>query len=199
MGKEARHTATLSLLRSGSRSSTATGRACAKRGAIYKGRLVHPVIDERIECDQPWEAREIAIGGPEFAHAVLAAECGHASIVYSPAGCGRASQRLPHNVPVLLGLPKQGDARRREPYVHLLERFFERGRWSKRFWIGHDGEELVNARPWDAPGISTGHQIAETTKSSSIELRFVAVCVDENVGIDRDHAPFSTSSSKNPG
>lgn len=55
--------------------------------------------------------------------------------------------------------------------------------------VRHDGKELMQAFPRDGPGRRPFRQLGHPPEGGFMERRFLAVRVDENVGIDGDQLP----------
>ena len=136
--------------------------ACLRRTGGRQGdHGPRPSPDQWVSDGQPREPSEVPVGGPQFAHAVESAQRRHPGIVdlwaRNPPLLHEGSQRWP----IALRLRQQGQTRGFLPGLDLVH---GRRQWGGRrvdAWMGHDGQELVQAGPWDGQERATFSQLRE--------------------------------------
>lgn len=75
------------------------------------------------------------------------------------------------------------------PCVDGYEGDVER-RWDfEDFWIGDDGEEFMDAWTWDGPIGWAFAKLFDDLFGRGVKRTFLAMGVDEDVGVDGNHAP----------
>ena len=109
--------------------------------------------------------------------------------------CGRraGSRRAP---PSSRRLRSKLEVRRLEPGGNLIQGDVERRRRIIDARVGDDGDELVQARPGDRPARRALRQSGDAGVGAVVPEGIGAVRVDEQIGVDRDHARVSYASSR---
>ena len=147
------------------------------------------VPDQRIDRHQPGESAEVAIRGPQLAHAVLPAQRRDPRVVNLRSGDPAPGEQAPQCRPVRRRFGQQRERRRFEPGIHLVEGPGQRRGWSIDARMRHDGEKFVQARPGNGPGRRAFGKPRHALERDFVERRILAVRIDQNIGIDGDHAP----------
>lgn len=75
------------------------------------------------------------------------------------------------------------------PHLLLIDSLRERRSWLVDARMRRDRYELVDAGPGDGPGLASFGEILERRARGCVPGRVSAVGINEDVGIDRDHAP----------
>src|SRR5438067_4638375 len=153
--------------------------------------------DQRVAKLQTAEAAEVPIGCPEFTHTVEAAQSGHARIVDVRAG----DPPVPHHgfelTPVAFRLCQQRKARRFQPRVELIDRCCQGSRRRVNLWMRDDGQEFVQARPWNRPGRACFGQLRQPRIGGVMPRRILAMGVDQEISVYANHPPrFSYAISR---
>ena len=135
------------------------------------------------------EPAEVPIGGEEFRHPVPKTECRDSCIVDTRSGNATGFQLLAQGSPVAVVLPDESQGRGLHPRLDLVARLWQ-GRWrGKDAWMRDDGEELVEAWPWDPPAPPSLGELGERQARRPMKFRIHTVRLDEDIRIDGDHPP----------
>ena len=76
---------------------------------------------------------------------------------------------------------------RREPRIDLRKRLGTGTRRLEDSRARHYREKLVDARPWNGPSDTTFSQFGNARGRALMPFVIAPVCVDQDIGIDRDH------------
>lgn len=87
----------------------------------------------------------------------------------------------------------QRQARRLKPSVDLRQCLGSGRRRVEYSRVGHNREELVQARPRQRPSHTTLSEILNTRRRLPVPLAIRAMCIDQNVGVGRDHLSWLCS------
>src|SRR6185369_1071817 len=169
----------------------------ASRGAaasVVAAALARRVGEEWVSHHETVEPAEVAVGGPELADAMVATERRDARVVYLGPGDPTRPKDVAKLGPVRRSFAQQDETGRRHPGFDLSDRSFERRRGVKDSGVSHRAQELVEAGPRDRPGRSSLGQRRQVMLGRIVKRRVVAMRVDEDVRVDRDHSPPRPSS-----
>jgi hypothetical protein len=97
------------------------------------------------------ESTEVAVRGPQLAHAVLLAQSGDAGVVNACTCDLAGDNELPQVAPVLIRFRKQHESRSLEPGIDLIRGRRQRRRRIVDARMRRDGEKLVQAGPRNGP------------------------------------------------
>ena len=143
--------------------------------------------DQRIEAAEGGEGGEVAVGGPEFLHAVVEAEGGDAGIVDFGASDFSREREFAQFLEVSWSFAEEAEGGARLPGGEGVQGGDEGRGWLVNFWMSHDGQELMKAGPRDGPRAFRIGESGEFLVRSFVPRRVLAVGVDQDVGVDRDH------------
>lgn len=148
-----------------------------------------PVADQWVRHRKTGEAAEVAVGRPKLAHAVLAAQRRDPRIMDQRSGNPTGGEQRTQNRPMRPRLGQERQSRRFEPSIDLFEGSRQRRRRRIDPRMRHNGEEFVQARPGNGPDRRPFRQFRYASAGDLVERRLLAMRVDEDVGIEGDHAP----------
>lgn len=172
------------------------------RGADLKGRTTRSP-KARLPCirsgrkwiarDEFGEQREVPVRGEQFVNAMRNTECRDTRVVHDGAShLGTANEGMERREETV-GLVQQRDAGRRCPGIDLLPcLLLGTRRVLPDTRVGDHAVELIDARPRDRPGAIAFGQHAQQFMGCAVLMRFAAMRVDEDVGIDCDHLEFGS-------
>ena len=147
--------------------------------------------NERVYDPKTRETSEIAVGRPDFANAMLQANCCYPGVMNTQAtslasGCDRSKFG-----PVAVRLRQQCEVRSLHPRVDLAEGGLKwRGRIEKPSTCD-DSQKFVHARPRDRPWSVARGKRYHAAKRAFVVRPFLAVSVDENIRVDGDQSSLS--------
>lgn len=150
-----------------------------------RGRL----SDQRIPDREARKTTEVPICRPQFLDAVMQTQGRDACVVYLRPGNATLAKQTAQRVPVPFGLRQQDQVWRLEPRRHLLDRESARRRGIVDARMGDDRKELVNTRPRHRPGRPRLGELLHTRVGRLVPPGVLAVRVDQQVGVYRDHVP----------
>ena len=168
-------------------SATCRARACPATG--HPKGCPYALADQRVECSRAGETAEVPVRCPQLPHSMQAAEGCDPGVMYGgtrdTAGleCGGQFR------PITGRLSLQHQARSLHPSLDLSLGNLQRAGGIVYARVRYDGQELMQARPRNGP---RGAAIGEFGKASAGCLmpgRVLAMSVNQDVGIHRDHAP----------
>ena len=145
--------------------------------------------DQRVSRLYAGEASEVPIGSPEFGHAVFCAQCRYPGVMGLRARYPAAQQQGTKVLPVIRRLGEQDNSRRFDPGVNLFDGAVERCRRRVDPRVGHNGDELVNARPGDCPRLLPLGQFGDAGIGGIMPRGVFPVRIDQQVGVYGDHPP----------
>ncbi len=141
-----------------------------------------------IDHGQVRKTAEVAVCRPQLTDPVLTAKRRDARIMDPrPDDFARADHR-PQMRPVLVGFRQQEQSRGSEPHIHLLDRACDRCRRIENTRMRDYAEKLMNARPRNGPRVAPFRKIVQPAFRDMVKRRFRPMCVDEDIGIDRNHS-----------
>ncbi len=146
---------------------------------------------QRVDHRQISEAREIPVDTPQDPHAVENTQGGDSGVMYDRTLQQGRPDDLLENTDVTFSLGKESTGYRREEPFDGIQRDIHRGGIFEDSRIGDYREELVRARPRNTNGFRCSNRLGQHRSSAFMEWHFGAVCVDEQVRVDRNHAPRS--------
>ncbi len=144
---------------------------------------------QRIARRELWESREIAVGGPEFVDPVVQAKGSDAGVVNAgPLQFGfRGKVAEPRQVSVAFGYDLEIVSGK--PCVDTGKCGVQWCWNFEDFRICNDGDEFMDAWPWDRPFRRTFPEFFDKLFRVCVKGAFLAVGVNEDVRINCDHAP----------
>lgn len=150
------------------------------------GSLSHQRIDDG-ECR---EAAEVAIGSPQLADAMIAADRGDASVMDLGTTDAALLKRGAKLRPVAFGLCQENQTRRLKPGFDLIDGGGKRGGRRIDTRMGHDGKKFMYTRPRNRPRRFRFSEFRDLRQSRIMPRRVLAMSVDEQIAIDGDHPPL---------
>ena len=120
---------------------------------------------------------------------MLEAEGRDARVVHPTAGHLAIAEKAAEVRPVIRTLGEQDECRTLEPCIELSEGLGEGRRGVENPRMRDDRKELVNTRPRNAPAVRTLSYSHERLRCCGMKRMIPAMRVDEDVRVDRDHAP----------
>jgi len=168
---------------------------------------MNTLVGQRIEGSDSGEAREVAVGRPQFRDAMFETQSRDARIVHRTAASAALAKNIGENSPVSIRLLEEHEARSVEPDFYLFNRGFHRSRIPEQPRIGDNGEEFMEARPRDRPHLTTRREDLEYAKRGVVVRRIATVRVHQQVCVHGDHGALFRllsrfdlgASSKKPG
>jgi hypothetical protein len=145
--------------------------------------------NQRVSDGHARKATEIPVSGPQFSDPVETAERCDARVVDLRAGDPPFLQGTPQLRPVTVGLGHKDQTGGFEPCRYLIDRHGERRRRRVNSRVGHDGQELVETRPGNAPRGSPFCQFGDPVVGDVMPRRVLPMGVNEQVGVESDHPP----------
>ena len=173
----------------GPRDASQTSRRNRRKHRRSSGAPIHGSVEQRIACREGGEAAEVPIGRPEIRDPVRNAQGGNPGVVDHRPPDPSGKKLFLENRPVRAGFGEQFGHRRLKPSVHLIDRLRDRRRRIVHPWMACDGDELVDARPWDAPQHGSFRKGSNAGARPAMPFRIGPVRVDEEVGVRCDQLP----------
>ncbi|WP_343708653.1 DUF4185 domain-containing protein, partial [Mycobacterium sp.] len=134
------------------------------------------------------ESSEISVSRPQFTYAVRCAECGYPSVVHHRSGdLSRRKYRF-QLFPIACWLTQHRQRRRSEPRFDLCCRLSPGARWTIDLRMCADRKEFVQAWPGNRPSRFALRECLDPLGGGVVELGVAPVCIDQDVGVDGDHA-----------
>ena len=153
------------------------------------GAPIHGSVEQRIACREGGEAAEVPVGRPEIRDPVRNARGGNPGVVDHRSPDPSGKKLFLENRPVRAGFGEQFGHRRLKPGVHLIDRLRDRRRRVVHPGMTCDGDELVDARPWNAPQHGSFRKGSNAGARPAMPFRIGPVRVDEEVGVRCDQLP----------
>lgn len=158
-------------------------------GVADGGKVSVSPSDQRVKHFELRKGRKIAVGRPELAHTVVKAERGDARVVdLRPSHLSHCGERAE-----LLKVPgtfcEQLKPRAGEERVHKRQGLGQGGRWLIDARMRCYGQKLVNAGPGKRPRCGLAPQGINGGFGCRMKRAVLAVRIDQQVGIEGNHAP----------
>lgn len=120
-----------------------------------------PSLDERIAHREIRKPPEMAISGPQLAHTMQVTKGGNVRIMHLRTDDLSFLDGVTQLGPVPAHLGEECEARRLQPRIDLIESDSKGGCRSVDRRVGHDGQKLMKAGPWNCPRRSTLRQLGD--------------------------------------
>lgn len=146
-------------------------------------------LEQRIDDGDPGEAAKVTVCRPQLVDAMLPAQRCHPGIVDAGTDHLAGREEGAQGRPVARRFAEERDGRRLQPRVDLIERTVERSWRHVDAGVGDDGEKLMQARPWDRPGLRAFGERGQPLQGGAMKGRVLTMGIDENVGIDCNQLP----------
>ena len=161
--------------------------------AVNRWRAFAPLrvslIHQRIARLELRKRGEIPIRRPEFAHAVVQAQSGDAGVVNARAGESGSQCQVAKFFEIPGAFRKDVQTAACHPRLHGRKGFREGRGWPENSIMGNDTDEFMDARPRDRPWRGLMPQGINQFLCLCVKFAVLAVRINQQVGINRDHAP----------
>ena len=144
---------------------------------------------QRIGDGKRRKPAEIAVHAPQLAHPMLQAKCSNSRVMHHRAGDTPSLQQSAQLPPVMGGFSQQRHIGRFQPGIDLINGSRQWRGWFENFWMGHDGDEFMQARPWESPLRLAFRQSCHLLAGGLMPFGIFAMRIDKNIGVDRNHVP----------
>ena len=98
-------------------------------------------------------------------------------------------QQCAEGRPMVGGFGQHDKSGRCQPCVYLIECPCDRRRWRIDARMGHDSEELMQARPRNRPGCLPFGEFCHPLRSGFMKRRIFSMRIDQNVRVHGDQLP----------
>ena len=147
-----------------------------------------PSASEGIPAGNLGEAPEIVVAGQDFVDTVLESQCDQVGVVNEVARHGGLLEDFRQYTFMFRGFGNDPDGWGSQEQRQSLERF-GRGGWGvENPMMGHHPQELIEARPEQDVGCTPFTQSAQQGCGLAVIGCPLAMCVYEDVRVERDHA-----------
>ena len=146
---------------------------------------------QRIDDRQIRETRKVAVCGPEHTHPVIAAKSGNSGIVHDPALQEGGSGNSLQCIKIALAFSQETTGETRKEPSRGIQGLANRCRVPEDSRVGDNCKKLVDAGPGNGHRFRPAHGCAQHLSSTLVKGHLGAMCIDEQVRVDGDHAPRS--------
>src|SRR5437899_4171096 len=144
--------------------------------------------DEWIPHLEVVEAGEVAVRRPKFRYSVMAANGGDAGVMHRAVRDLRGERNLLQLVEISRAFADESVDGRSHPAANSLARGLERRGRFVNVRVRDNGQKLVNARPGNGPPLVAVREFEEDRTGFVVPIRVLAMRVNQQVGINGDHA-----------
>jgi hypothetical protein len=134
------------------------------------------------------EGGEVTVGGPELVNAVVETEGRDAGVVDFGSLDFASEGEVAEFVEVSGAFSQEPEGGTGLPGRECVEGYVRRSGRAIDFGVGDDGEEFMKAWPRDRPWLAGGGECVDLGEGGLVPWGILAMAVDEDVGVDGDHA-----------
>jgi hypothetical protein len=84
---------------------------------------------------------------------------------------------------------KENQRRRLEERLQIFQCMVQSGGWAKHSRMSHHAEELIDAGPWDGPGIMSFGKLPQQPARRGMSRQLLTSGVNQQIGIEPDQLP----------
>lgn len=142
---------------------------------------------EGVPSTDSGEQCKVPVCRPDLLNTVLEGKGRNVGIMGEIAHCMTFLYHAKQVPSVLRSWTEHHQRRRVEERVQILEGYCQLARWFEDLGMRHHSQEFIDTGPGQGPGFSPLCKAGQKGFGRAVELGFLAMRMDEDVGVQRDH------------